>query len=143
MTDPKVQLELLTRDIADLHTTNELLAKLGEGRPLHVKFGADPSAPDLHLGHSVPLRKLRHFQELGHLVIIIIGDFTARIGDPSGRSMTRPVLTREQVEANTTTYLEQLGRILDLDACHVRRNSEWFDPMTATELLALASRQTR
>src|SRR5271166_1444382 len=105
-----------------------------EQRPLRVKLGIDPTAPDIHLGHAVVLRKLREFQDAGHLVVLIIGDFTARVGDPSGRSTLRPVLSREEIEANAATFAEQALKILDGDprALEVRRNSEWLDmPMTA------------
>ncbi|MCE5215497.1 tyrosine--tRNA ligase [bacterium] len=139
---PEAQLEILARSCVDLHSQEELLEKLKEGRPLRIKYGADPSAPDLHLGHSVPLWRLRQFQDLGHTVVFIIGDFTGMIGDPSGKSKTRPMLTREQVEANARTYAEQLGKILDVDKCEVHYNSEWFSKMTTAEFLALASHYT-
>jgi len=136
------QLELLTNACVDLHTLPELREKLELGRPLRVKYGADPSAPDLHLGHSVPLRKLRQFQELGHQVVFIIGDFTGRIGDPSGRSKTRPMLTEEEIAANAQTYAEQVGRILDLSKCEIRYNSEWFGSMSASQMLEIATHYT-
>jgi tyrosyl-tRNA synthetase len=139
---PEQQLDALAHGCVDLHTREELLEKLRSGRPLRVKYGADPSAPDLHLGHSVPLRRLRQFQELGHQVVFIIGDFTGRIGDPSGRSKTRPVLTEEQIRANAATYAQQVGQILDVSRCEVHYNSEWYGPMTATELLSIASHYT-
>ncbi len=139
---PEAQLEILARSCVDLHSQEELLEKLKEGRPLRIKYGADPSAPDLHLGHSVPLWRLRQFQDLGHTVVFIIGDFTGMIGDPSGKSKTRPMLTREQVEANAKTYADQLGKILDVDKCEVHYNSEWFSKMTTAEFLALASHYT-
>jgi tyrosyl-tRNA synthetase len=139
---PEAQLEILARSCVDLHSQEELLEKLKEGRPLRIKYGADPSAPDLHLGHSVPLSRLRQFQDLGHTVVFIIGDFTGMIGDPSGKSKTRPMLTREQVEVNAKTYADQLGKILDVDKCEVHYNSEWFSEMTTAEFLALASHYT-
>jgi tyrosyl-tRNA synthetase len=139
---PEQQLGILARNCVDLHSRDELLAKLKEGRPLRIKYGADPSAPDLHLGHSVPIRRLRQFQELGHTIVFIIGDFTGMIGDPSGKSKTRPMLTREQVKANAKTYADQLGHILDVDLCEVRYNSEWFSKMTTAEFLAVASHYT-
>lgn len=139
---PEAQLEILAHNVVDLHSREELLAKLREGRPLRIKYGADPSAPDLHLGHSVPIWRLRQFQDLGHTVVFIIGDFTGMIGDPSGRSKTRPMLTRDQVGANAQTYAQQLGKILDVDRCEVRYNSEWFSGMTTAEFLALASHYT-
>ncbi len=136
---PEQQLELLTPHPANVVTDEQLLEKLRQGRPLRIKYGADPSAPDLHLGHSIPLRKLKQFQELGHQVIFIIGDFTGRIGDPSGRTKTRPILTDEDIQANAQTYVEQVGQILDTDRCEIVYNSSWFSDMTTTELLNLAS----
>jgi len=136
---PEQQLELLTPNCVDLFTREQLLDKLDEGRPLRIKYGADPSAPDLHLGHSIPLRKLKQFQELGHQVIFIIGDFTGRIGDPSGRTKTRPILSDEQIKENAATYVAQVGNILDTDRCEIVYNSSWFTDMTTVELLNLAS----
>jgi tyrosyl-tRNA synthetase len=119
-----------------------LLDKLATGRPLRIKLGVDPTAPDLHLGHAVPLRKLRQFQDLGHIVVLIIGDFTAFIGDPSGRSATRPPLTFEQIEENAQTYIAQAFRILDPDRTELRRNSDWLAPLGFADLLRLSSRFT-
>ncbi len=136
---PEQQLELLAPNCVDLFTREQLLDKLDEGRPLRIKYGADPSAPDLHLGHSIPLRKLKQFQNLGHQVIFIIGDFTGRIGDPSGRTKTRPMLSDEEIKENAQTYVEQVGQILDTDHCEIVYNSSWFSDMTTTELLDLAS----
>ena len=119
-----------------------LLDKLATGRSLRIKLGVDPTAPDLHLGHAVPLRKLRQFQDLGHTVVLIIGDFTALIGDPSGRSATRPPLTVEQIEENAQTYIAQAFRILDPDRTELRRNSDWLAPLGFAELLRLTSRFT-
>ena len=116
--------------------------KLARGRPLRVKLGVDPTAPDLHLGHAVPLRKLRQFQDLGHTVVLIIGDFTALIGDPSGRNSTRPPLTREQIDANAATYVEQAFKILDPDKTELRRNSDWLDKLDFADLLKLTSQFT-
>lgn len=113
-----------------------------ENRPLRVKLGADPSAPDLHLGHSVSLRKLRTFQKYGHTVVFIIGDYTARIGDPSGKNSARPRLTVEQVNANAETYLEQVMRILDPEKTEVRRNSDWLEGMTVSQTIELMSKYT-
>ncbi len=115
---------------------------LSEGRPLRVKAGFDPTAPDLHLGHTVLLAKMRQFQELGHTAIFLIGDFTGRIGDPSGRNATRPPLDDEQVKANADTYREQVFKVLDPELTEVRFNSEWFGDMSAVDLIRLASRQT-
>ncbi len=139
---PEKQLELLTSDAVNMVLREELLEKLKRGRPLRVKYGADPSAPDLHLGHSVPLRRLRKFQELGHRIVFIIGDFTGRIGDPSGRSKTRPMLSEEQIRANAKTYAEQVGKILDVSQCEIAYNSEWFGKMDAADLLRLTSHYT-
>jgi tyrosyl-tRNA synthetase len=126
----------------DIVSKEELLAKLKQGRPLRIKYGADPSAPDLHLGHSVPISRLRKFQELGHTVVFIIGDFTARIGDPSGKSKTRPMLTPEQVDANARTYAAQVGKLLDISRCELHYNSSWLDKMTVADVLRLMSHYT-
>ena len=112
------------------------------GEPLRCKLGLDPTAPDIHIGHTVVLNKLRQLQDLGHTVIFLVGDFTAAIGDPSGRNTTRPPLTREQIEANAQTYLNQAGMVLDLDKTEVRYNSEWSKALGATGLIQLASRYT-
>jgi tyrosyl-tRNA synthetase len=131
----------LERDAVDSLPAGELERKLELGRPLRVKLGIDPTAPDIHLGHTVVLQKLREFQDAGHVVVLIIGDFTARIGDPSGRSDTRPVLSTEEIEKNARTYQEQAYTILDRDRIEVRRNSEWLD-MTMEELFRLARSMT-
>lgn len=112
------------------------------GEPLRCKLGLDPTAPDIHIGHTVVLNKLRQLQDLGHTIIFLVGDFTAAIGDPSGRNTTRPPLTREQIEANAQTYLNQAGMVLDLDKTEVRYNSEWSNALGATGLIQLASRYT-
>ncbi|GAB4283066.1 MAG: tyrosine--tRNA ligase [Coriobacteriia bacterium] len=136
------QLHVIRSGIADLVPLDDMERKLASGRTLTVKLGVDPTAPDLHLGHAVPLRKLRQFQDLGHTVVLIIGDFTALIGDPSGRNSTRPPLTREAVEENATTYIAQAFKILDSDRTVMRRNSEWLAPLGFEELLRLTSRFT-
>jgi len=136
------QLEALAGDASELVSPEELLAKLELRRPLRIKYGADPSAPDLHLGHSVPMSRLRRFQDFGHQVIFIIGDFTGRIGDPSGRSKTRPMLSPEEIQANAATFAEQAGKILDIEACEIRYNSEWLDELGADGMIKLASRYT-
>jgi tyrosyl-tRNA synthetase len=122
------------------------LAKLARseatGVPLRIKFGLDPTAPDLHLGHTVVFNKLRQFQDMGHTVIPLIGDFTSMIGDPSGRNATRPPLTREQIEANAKTYFDQISLVLDMERAEVRYNSEWSDPLGARGMIQLASRYT-
>ncbi len=141
---PKEQLAALLSPPhpVDIVSEEELLAKLERGQPLRIKYGADPSAPDLHLGHSVPIGRLRKFQELGHTIVFIIGDFTARIGDPSGKSKTRPMLTTEQVDANAKTYAAQVGKLLDISKCELHYNSEWLDPMTVADVLRLMSHYT-
>ena len=136
------QLDILTRGAAKVISADLLKAKLDEGRPLRVKLGVDPTAPDIHLGHTVALEKLRQFQELGHQVVLIIGDFTATIGDPSGRSATRPPLTREQVLANAETYTDQAFKILDKATTEVVYNGDWFRKMTYDEVLTLNSKVT-
>jgi len=128
--------------VVDLVAEPELEARLREGRPLRVKYGCDPSAPDLHLGHTVPLDKLRELQELGHTIIFLIGDFTAMIGDPTGRNKTRAPLTRESVKENARTYTEQVSAVLDTSRVEIRFNSEWMDAMPPAEFVRLASQQT-
>ncbi len=135
------QLEVFARGTEMLVSDEELARKLAREAPLRIKFGCDPSAPDLHLGHTVPLEKLRQLQELGHTIIFLIGDFTAMIGDPTGRSKTRPALSREQVRANAQTYVDQVGAVLDSGRAEIRFNSEWMDPMSAADLVRLASHQ--
>ena len=132
----------LTARAVDVVSTDELRRKLAAGRPLRVKYGADPSAPDIHLGHVVGLNKLREFQDAGHTVVFIIGDFTGMIGDPSGRSQTRRPLTREQVQANARSYQEQVFKILDPARTEVRFNSEWLSPMTFEDVVRLSARVT-
>jgi tyrosyl-tRNA synthetase len=136
------QLAIISRGVADIIPESELAAKLKEGRPLRVKFGVDPTAPDIHLGHTVPLTKLRQFQDLGHQAVLIIGDFTALIGDPSGRSATRPRLEREVVEANARTYEEQAFKVLERSRTEVRRNTEWLARLSLEDVVQLASRMT-
>ncbi|MCE5202963.1 MAG: tyrosine--tRNA ligase [Actinomycetia bacterium] len=136
------QMHVIKSGIADLVPEADLRAKLERGRPLRVKLGVDPTAPDLHLGHAVPLRKLRQFQDLGHMVVLIIGDFTALIGDPSGRNTTRPALSREQIETNAQTYVAQAFKVLDPAKTELVRNSEWLAPLTFEDLLRLASKFT-
>lgn len=136
------QITAMKRGVIELISEHELKEKLSLGRPLRVKFGADPSAPDLTLGHCVQLRALRQMQELGHQVVFIIGDFTAMIGDPSGRSVTRPQLSREQVRENAETYVAQAGKVLDMSKAEVRFNSEWLDKLTPYEMIKLAGKFT-
>ncbi|MEK7376210.1 MAG: tyrosine--tRNA ligase [Candidatus Margulisiibacteriota bacterium] len=140
--DIKQQLELIKRFTSDFISEEELSAKLKEGRTLNIKWGADPSAPDLHLGHMVVLRKLRLFQELGHKVIFIIGDFTGMIGDPSGKSETRKPLTNEEVKKNADTYKAQVFKILDPKKTEVVFNSSWLSKMDLQQIMKLMSQYT-
>ena len=142
MLSAEEQLKTIASGAADIVPEAALRTKLARGRSLTVKLGVDPTAPDLHLGHAVPLRKLRQFQDLGHRVVLIIGDFTALIGDPSGRSTTRPALTPEQIEANATTYIEQAFKVLDPDRTTMRRNSEWLGELHFADILKLTSQFT-
>ena len=139
MTDIDRQMATIKRGMAELIDENELRKKIARGKPLRIKVGFDPTAPDLHLGHTVVMHKMRHFQELGHHVIFLIGDFTGRIGDPSGRSETRPPLTEEQVLANAETYKKQVFKILDPQKTEVAFNSAWLGKMDATGFIKLAS----
>ena len=142
MTDIDRQMATIKRGMAELIDENELRKKIARGKPLRIKVGFDPTAPDLHLGHTVVMHKMRHFQELGHHVIFLIGDFTGRIGDPSGRSETRPPLTEEQVLANAETYKKQVFKILDPQKTEVAFNSAWLGKMDATGFIKLASSYT-
>jgi tyrosyl-tRNA synthetase len=135
-------LQLIGRGADEILKREELEVRLKAGRPLRVKAGFDPTAPDLHLGHTVLLNKMRQFQDLGHTVVFLIGDFTGMIGDPSGKNATRKPLTREEVAANARTYADQVFKVLDRDRTEIRFNSEWFDPMPAADLVRLASRHT-
>jgi len=139
---PREQLELLKRGTVEIITEEALLEKLEQGRPLRVKLGLDPTAPDLHLGNAIVLHKLRQFQDLGHEAILVIGDFTGLIGDPSGKSETRPALTPEEVERNAETYRAQYSLILDPERTRVVFNSQWLRPMTFYDVIRLASRAT-
>ena len=136
------QLALIKRGVVELIDEEELKKKLSRNQPLRVKVGFDPTAPDLHLGHTVVMHKMRHFQELGHTIIFLIGDFTGRIGDPTGRSETRPPLTAEQVIANAETYKKQVFKILDPEKTRVAFNSEWLSKLDATGFIKLASTYT-
>jgi tyrosyl-tRNA synthetase len=140
------QLEVMRDGSVELYGEQELRAKLAqslrERRPLRVKLGADPSAPDLHLGHSVVLAKLRRFQELGHTPIFLVGDFTARIGDPTGRKKTRPALSADEVKANAETYVAQAALVLDVKRAEIRFNSEWMDGLAPADWIRLCSRYT-
>ena len=142
MFDIDSQLALIKRGADELLIEAELVEKLKSGRPLRVKAGFDPTAPDLHLGHTVLINKLRHFQDLGHHVMFLIGDFTGMIGDPSGKNSTRPPLSREQILENADTYREQVFKILDPRKTEVCFNSTWFEPLGAAGMIKLAARHT-
>lgn len=135
-------LELIGRGADEILKRDELQARLALGRPLRVKAGFDPTAPDLHLGHTVLLNKMRQFQDLGHDVIFLIGDFTGMIGDPTGKNVTRKPLTREDVEANARTYADQVFKVLDRERTELRFNSEWFGAMGAADMIRLAAQHT-
>ena len=139
---PKDILKLLRRGVAEVIVKEELVELLGSGKKLRLKEGFDPSFPDIHLGHMVALKKLREFQELGHQVILIVGDWTAQIGDPSGASITRPMLSAEQVKANAQTYMEQFFKIVDKAKTEVRWQSEWFGTFTLADVIQLTSKFT-
>lgn len=138
--------EELCKNVAIMEPGNGLHLKLDaavrEDRPLIIKLGFDPTAPDLHLGHAVVLRKLKQFQDAGHHIVIIIGDFTASIGDPTGRNKLRPALSDDEIIRNSQTYIDQLGKILDVNRIEVRRNSEWFNKMNFAEIIKLVSKVT-
>jgi tyrosyl-tRNA synthetase len=138
------QLAFLKKGVAEIIRESELKAKLEEslktGKPLRAKLGVDPTAPDLHLGHTVVIRKLKHFQDMGHIPVFLIGDFTALVGDPTGQSETRPPLSREQVDVNSKTYLEQVFKILDPKKTEVRRNSEWLDKLSSYDIVRLCAK---
>jgi len=140
------QISLLRKGTVDCIPEDELRRKLERsaktGKPLRVKAGFDPTAPDIHLGHTVLIRKMRHFQQLGHTVIFLIGDFTGMIGDPSGRSVTRPALTREQIDENAETYKQQIFKLLDREHTEIRFNNEWFSEFGADEFIRLAGKAT-
>lgn len=140
--DPLKQLQILKKNVVDLVNEEELLDKLKRKKQLRVKLGVDPSRPDLHLGHAVVLFKLKQFQELGHRVVLIIGDFTAQIGDPSGRDSTRPMLSEEEVKKNAETYAQQVFKILDREKTELRFNSEWLGKMSFADVIKLASKYT-
>jgi tyrosyl-tRNA synthetase len=142
MTNIKESIALLSRGAEEIIKLEELESRLMLDRPLRVKVGFDPTAPDLHVGHTVIINKMRQFQDLGHQVIFLIGDFTGMIGDPSGKSATRKSLSREEVNENARTYQEQIYKILDPDKTEIRFNSEWFDRQSASDMIRLASHYT-
>jgi tyrosyl-tRNA synthetase len=138
------QLAYLKKGVAEIIREEELKAKLERslktGKPLRAKLGLDPTAPDIHLGHTVVIRKLKHFQDMGHTAVFLIGDFTAMVGDPTGQSETRPPLSREQVNANAKTYLDQIFKILDREKTEIRYNSEWLDKLTSYDVVRLCAK---
>ena len=140
--DPKNQIEIIKQGVDEIIGENDLIEKLKQGKKLTVKVGFDPTAPDLHLGHTVILRKMRQFQDLGHKVIFLIGDFTGKIGDPSGKNKTRPPLTDEEIKANANTYAEQVFNVLDKDKTVIDFNSRWGDQMTAADMIKLSAQST-
>src|SRR6478736_4122804 len=142
MTDLKHALETIGRGADEILNLEELEARLKLGRPLRVKAGFDPTAPDLHIGHTVLLNKMRQFQDLGHTVIFLIGDFNGMIGDPTGKNVTRKPLTKEDVAANAVTYAEQVFKVLDRERTELRFNSEWFGKMDAADMIKLAAQHT-
>ncbi|MEF9977608.1 MAG: tyrosine--tRNA ligase [Thermomonas sp.] len=142
MSDHQYAFDLIARGSDEILKREELEARLKEGRPLRVKAGFDPTAPDLHIGHTVLLNKMRQFQDLGHQVIFLIGDFTGMIGDPTGKNVTRKPLTRDDVLANAQTYADQVFKVLDRERTEVRFNSEWFGAMTAADMIKLAAQHT-
>ncbi len=142
MNDVNAVLKELKEGAVQIVPEGDLLKKLSSGKKLKIKLGMDPTAPDLHLGHAVVLSKLKQFQDLGHEVIFLIGDFTGRIGDPSGRSKTRPSLSDEEIQKNMKTYFEQVGKILDADKVSVRYNSEWLSKLDMADFIKLASKVT-
>ncbi len=142
MTDIQFALDLIGRGAEEVIKREELEARLKLGRPLRIKAGFDPTAPDLHIGHTVLLNKMRQFQDLGHQVIFLIGDFTGMIGDPTGKNVTRKALTREDVEANAVTYTEQVFKVLDRERTELRFNMEWFGKMSAVDMARLAGQYT-
>ncbi|NBO99600.1 MAG: tyrosine--tRNA ligase [Proteobacteria bacterium] len=135
-------LNMLMQGVVAALPENELAKKLASGKKLVIKLGMDPTSPDLHLGHAVVLKKLKQFQDLGHKIIFLIGDFTAAIGDPTGKSKTRPPLSKEAIAKNTQTYFEQVGRILDPKKVEIRYNSEWLDKLTARDFVGLCAKVT-
>ena len=142
MKEVSAQLDLIGRGAEEIIKREDLEARLKLGRPLRVKAGFDPTAPDLHLGHTVLLNKMRQFQDLGHQVIFLIGDFTGMIGDPSGKNVTRKPLTREDVQANAETYAAQVYKVLERERTELRFNSEWFGAMNAADMIKLAAKHT-
>ena len=127
--------DVVRRGVEEIIVEKEFIERLDSGNPMRLKMGFDPSAPDIHIGHAVGLRKLRQLQELGHKVVLIVGDWTAQIGDPSGRSQTRTMLSADEVNANAQTYLDQFFKIVDRDRTEIRLQSEWFGPFTLANVI--------
>src|SRR5580700_8809200 len=142
MTSVKQALELIRRGTDEILLEADLIERLKTGKPLRVKAGFDPTAPDLHLGHTVLLNKMRQLQDLGHDIMFLIGDFTGMIGDPSGKNETRPPLTREQVQANSVSYQKQVFKILDPKKTRIMFNSHWMDKLTGVDMIRLAATHT-
>jgi tyrosyl-tRNA synthetase len=140
--DIENQLEIIRQGVVEIISEEELRKKLSKGKPLTIKAGFDPTAPDIHIGHTVLIHKMRQFQEMGHNVVFLIGDFTASIGDPSGKTETRPPLSKEDIEKNAKTYQDQVFKILDRKKTKVVFNSEWFDKFTSSDMIRLASKHT-
>jgi tyrosyl-tRNA synthetase len=138
----KAQMDVLCRGVVDVHTRKDLEERLGEGRPLRIKAGFDPTRPDLHLGHTVLLEKMRQFQDLGHRVIFLVGDFTAMVGDPTGKSESRPRLTREEVMSAAETYARQCFKVLDRERTEIRYNSEWLEKLDFAGIIRLGAQYT-
>ena len=136
------QLEIIKRGIVEIHSEEELIQRLKQGRPLRIKLGLDPTKPDIHLGHTVVLEKIREFQNLGHQAVVIIGDFTAYIGDPSGRDKTRPQLSHKEIEQNAQTYFDQVRRVVDVKRLEIVYNSTWLKKLTMDDIIRLASQVT-
>src|SRR5688572_24584642 len=136
------QLSFLAKGAVDLIEKADLKAKIARGKPLTIKVGFDPTAPDIHLGHTVVIRKMKHFQQLGHRVVFVIGDFTGMIGDPSGKKTTRPALSREEIAENAETYRRQIFKILDREKTEVRFNAEWLSALGAEGMVRLAAKYT-
>jgi tyrosyl-tRNA synthetase len=139
---PASPLETFARGAVEILSREDLETALKRGKPLRVKLGVDPTSPDIHLGHTVVLQKMRQFQDAGHQAVLIIGDFTSLIGDPSGRNTTRPPLTSEAIDGHAKTYLEQIGKVVDVAKLEIRRNSEWLAPLQLKDILSLASKVT-
>ena len=142
MSPDKLNERLIHHNVEEILNQKSLIEKLQSGQTLRIKHGVDPTKPDLHLGHAVTLWKLKDFQDAGHTVIFLIGEYTTRIGDPSGRNTTRPVLTAAEIDANAKTYLEQVGQILDINKCEIRRNGEWFEQLNFADIIKLLAKVT-